>query len=56
MIEKIIENFNFNIPKQLPPLSSLISGYFSYDIIRYIENGALSNALTTKWGMIILSK
>ncbi len=37
-IEKIIENFNFKIPKGLPPISSLISGYFSYDIIRYVEN------------------
>ena len=36
-IEKIIENFNFEIPKELPPISSIISGYFSYDIIRYIE-------------------
>ena len=37
-IESIIENFKFNIPKELPPISSLLSGYFSYDIIRYIEN------------------
>ena len=36
-IEKIIENFNFKIPNELPPISSIISGYFSYDIIRYIE-------------------
>ena len=36
-IEKIIENFKFKIPKDLPPISSIISGYFSYDIIRYIE-------------------
>jgi len=36
-IEKIIENFNFEIPKELPPISSILSGYFSYDIIRYIE-------------------
>ncbi len=36
-IEKIIENFNFKIPKGLPPISSILSGYFSYDIIRYIE-------------------
>ena len=36
-IEKIIENFNFDIPKELPPISSILSGYFSYDIIRYIE-------------------
>ena len=36
-IEKIIENFKFEIPKELPPISSLLSGYFSYDIIRYIE-------------------
>ena len=37
IIEKIIENFKFKIPKDLPPISSIISGYFSYDIIRYIE-------------------
>ena len=36
-IEKIIEDFDFKIPKRLPPISSIISGYFSYDIIRYIE-------------------
>jgi len=36
-IEKIIENFNFKIPSELPPISSIISGYFSYDTIRYIE-------------------
>ena len=34
----IIENFNFVTPKNLPPICSLLSGFFSYDIIRYIEN------------------
>ena len=38
IIEKIIESFRFKIPKTLPPISSIISGFFSYDIIRYIEN------------------
>ena len=38
IIERIIENFNFKIPKSLPSLSSILAGYFSYDIIRYIEN------------------
>jgi len=37
IIEKIIENFKFKTPKSLPPICSLISGYFSYDIIRYLE-------------------
>ena len=37
-IEKIIEEFKFKIPKGLPPISSILSGYFSYDIIRYIED------------------
>ena len=37
IIEKIIENFRFETPKELPPICSLISGYFSYDSIRYIE-------------------
>ena len=37
IIEKIIENFKFKIPKSVPPLSSILSGFFSYDIIWYIE-------------------
>ena len=36
-LKKLIKNFNFPLPKNLPPLSSLLVGYFSYDIIRYIE-------------------
>ena len=36
-IEKIIEEFKFETPKNLPKICSLISGYFSYDAIRYIE-------------------
>ena len=37
IIEEIIEGFKFKTPKGLPPICSLISGYFSYDAIRYIE-------------------
>ncbi len=37
LIEKIIEEFKFETPKNLPNLCSLISGYFSYDSVRYIE-------------------
>ena len=37
LIEKIIEEFKFKTPKSLPKICSLISGYFSYDSIRYIE-------------------
>ena len=37
LIDKIIEEFNFQTPKKLPKICSLISGYFSYDAIRYIE-------------------
>jgi anthranilate synthase component 1 len=37
LIEKIIEDFKFNTPKNLPNICSLIAGYFSYDSIRYIE-------------------
>ena len=29
IIERIIENFKFKIPRDLPPISSIISGYFS---------------------------
>ena len=37
IIENIIEDFRFKTPTGLPPICSLISGYFSYDSIRYIE-------------------
>ena len=37
-IETVIESFKFKIPRELPSISSIISGYFSYDIIRYLEN------------------
>ena len=37
VIENIIENFKFSTPRGLPPICSLISGYFSYDSIRYVE-------------------
>ena len=37
IIDQIIENFKFEVPKELPNISSIISGFFSYDIIRYIE-------------------
>ena len=36
-LKRLIEDFNFQLPKNLPPLCSLLVGYFSYDIIRYIE-------------------
>jgi len=36
-LKKLIQDFNFPLPKNIPPLSSLLVGYFSYDIIRYIE-------------------
>jgi len=37
IIENIIEDFKFETPSVLPPICSLISGYFSYDSIRYVE-------------------
>ena len=37
IIEDIIENFKFETPSELPPICSLIAGYFSYDSIRYVE-------------------
>ena len=37
IIDKLIQDFKFAIPKELPPISSILSGYFSYDIIRYLE-------------------
>ena len=36
-LKKLISDFNFNLPKNLPQICSLLVGYFSYDVIRYIE-------------------
>ena len=36
-LKKLIESFDFPLPKNIPPLCSLLVGYFSYDVIRYIE-------------------
>ncbi len=36
-VNNLIKNFNIKIPSQLPSMSSMLVGYFSYDIIRYIE-------------------
>ena len=37
ILSKIIDDFRFKIPSSLPPMCSMIAGYFSYDTIRYIE-------------------
>ena len=37
-INKLIKDYNIKIPKNLPSMSSMLVGYFSYDVIRYIEN------------------
>ena len=36
-INKLVKDFKLKIPKELPSMASMLVGYFSYDIIRYIE-------------------
>ena len=36
-LKQMVEEFKFHTPKNLPPICSLLAGFFSYDIIRYIE-------------------
>ena len=36
-INKLIKEFKIKIPSQLPAMASMLVGYFSYDVIRYIE-------------------
>ncbi len=36
-LNKTIHNFNNKIPKNVPAMASMLVGYFSYDVIRYIE-------------------
>ena len=36
-VNKLIKDFEIKIPSQIPSMASMLVGYFSYDIIRYIE-------------------
>ncbi len=36
-LNKLIKDFKIKIPSQLPSMASMLVGYFSYDVIRYIE-------------------
>jgi len=36
-INNLTKNFKIDLPKKIPSMSSMLVGYFSYDIIRYIE-------------------
>ena len=36
-INKLIQDFKIKIPKRLPSMASMLVGYFSYDVIRYVE-------------------
>ncbi len=36
-INRLIKDFNIKIPRQLPSMASMLVGYFSYDVIRYLE-------------------
>jgi len=36
-LNKLIKDFKIKIPSQLPSMASMLVGYFSYDIIRYVE-------------------
>ena len=37
-LNNLIHKFDTKIPRGIPSMSSMLVGYFSYDIIRYIEN------------------
>jgi len=36
-LNNLINNFNFKIPYGVPKMAAMLVGYFSYDIIRYVE-------------------
>ena len=37
-LNNLIHKFKTKLPRNIPSMSSMLVGYFSYDIIRYIEN------------------
>ena len=36
-LKKLVKTFNYTLPKNLPPMSLMLIGYFGYDIIRFVE-------------------
>ena len=36
-LNSLINNFESKIPKGVPKMASMLVGYFSYDVIRYVE-------------------
>jgi len=37
-LNNLIHNFNTKVPTGIPKMAAMLVGYFSYDVIRYIEN------------------
>jgi len=37
-LNNLIHKFNTKVPKGIPEMAAMLVGYFSYDVIRYIEN------------------
>ena len=37
-LNNLVHRFDIKVPKGIPEMSAMLVGYFSYDIIRYIEN------------------
>ncbi len=37
-LNKLIKDYKFSLPRNVPSMASMLVGYFSYDIIRYVEN------------------
>ena len=36
-LNNLIDKFNTKVPKGIPKMAAMLVGYFSYDVIRYIE-------------------
>ena len=36
-LKKLVKSFKYTLPKNLPPMSLMLIGYFGYDIIRFVE-------------------
>jgi len=36
-LKEVIKKFNYDLPKDLPPMALMLVGYFGYDTIRFVE-------------------
>ena len=48
-LKELIKKFNYDLPKDLPPMALMLVGYFGYDTIRFIEKIPRAEPNSKNW-------